>query len=63
MIKFLIARGIGFSPGSVKYIVTHGLGIAAAVVAEPGKATLSALAGTATLTATAGTATLTAEPI
>lgn len=28
----LIARGIGFSPGAVKYIVTHGLSIGEAVV-------------------------------
>lgn len=26
-IKDLIARGIGFTPGSVKFIVTHGLSI------------------------------------
>jgi hypothetical protein len=24
MIKFIIGRGIGFSPGEVGYIVTHG---------------------------------------
>ncbi len=30
--KFIIARGIGFSPGSVKFIVTHGL------IAAPGAA-------------------------
>ena len=33
-IKDLIARGIGFSPGSIKYIVTLGLDIGAAVIAE-----------------------------
>lgn len=27
MIKFIIARGIGFSPGSAKWIVTHGLAV------------------------------------
>ncbi len=31
----LIARGIGFSPGSVKFIVTHGLDIGAPPVIEP----------------------------
>lgn len=28
MIKFIIAKGIGFTPGSIKYIVTHGFSIA-----------------------------------
>jgi len=32
MIKFLICRGIGFSPGSVKYIPTMGFASAVAVV-------------------------------
>lgn len=27
MIKFLLALGVGFSPGSVKYIVTLGLSL------------------------------------
>ena len=31
MIKDLIARGIGFTPGSVKFIVTLGLSINASV--------------------------------
>lgn len=31
MIKDLIARGVGFLPGKVQYIVTHGLGIGVAV--------------------------------
>lgn len=31
----LIGRGIGFSPGSVKYIPTHGLTVGAAVVVTP----------------------------
>ncbi len=30
-IKDIIARGIGFSPGSVKFIVTHGFGAPAVV--------------------------------
>lgn len=32
MIKFIIARGIGFSPGSVKYIITMGFSIGTANV-------------------------------
>ena len=32
MIKFLIACGIGFSPGGPKYIVTRGFGIGAEIV-------------------------------
>jgi hypothetical protein len=32
MIKDLIARGIGFSPGSVKYVPTHGLSQGAVIV-------------------------------
>jgi hypothetical protein len=35
-IKFLIARGIGFSPGDVRYVPTHGLSIAAAAVGGGG---------------------------
>ena len=31
-IKDIIARGIGFAPGSVQYIVTHGFGIGAAII-------------------------------
>ena len=27
-IKNIIAKGIGFNPGSVKFIVTHGFGVA-----------------------------------
>lgn len=30
-ISNIIARGIGFSPGGVKFIVTHGLSLGAAV--------------------------------
>jgi hypothetical protein len=33
MIKFIIAQGIGFSPGSVKYIPT--LGFASSVIVPP----------------------------
>lgn len=32
-IKDIIARGIGFNPGSVRFIVTHGFAAAAAVPA------------------------------
>ena len=35
MIKDLIARGIGFTPGGPKYIVTHGLDLGDAVVVTP----------------------------
>ena len=35
MIKHLLTRGIGFSPGSVKFIVTGGLEIGVAAVAIP----------------------------
>lgn len=24
MVKFIIAKGVGFGPGSVKFVVTHG---------------------------------------
>jgi len=30
MIKFIIAKGIGFSPGSTQYVPTHGFGTGAA---------------------------------
>ena len=30
MIKSVVARGIGFSPGTVSFVVTHGFGSAAA---------------------------------
>jgi len=33
--KHLISPGIGFSPGSVKYIVTRGLSIGAVVAVSP----------------------------
>lgn len=32
MIKFIIAQGIGFSPGSVKWIPTLGFSIGSAIV-------------------------------
>ena len=32
MIRDLIARGIGFTPASVRFIPTHGLGVGIAVV-------------------------------
>jgi len=31
-IKFIIAKGIGFSPGSVKYIPTHGFTIGIEII-------------------------------
>ena len=31
-IKNIIARGIGFSPGTIRYIVTHGFSIGEAIV-------------------------------
>ncbi len=34
-IKDIIARGIGFTPGSVKFIVTHGFG--GGLVGKPGR--------------------------
>lgn len=34
--KHIIARGIGFSPGSVKYVPTHGLASAAVTIAAGG---------------------------
>ncbi len=35
-IKDIIARGIGFSPGAVNFIVTHGFGAGAAIEADAG---------------------------
>jgi len=34
-VKFIIAKGIGFSPGSVKYVPTHGFLASAAVAVVP----------------------------
>ena len=34
-IKDIIARGIGFSPGSIKFIVTHGFSSAAVDLTDP----------------------------
>lgn len=33
-IKNIIARGIGFSPGNIKFIITHGLNIGVAIVTD-----------------------------
>ena len=41
--KFIIAKGIGFSPGSVKYIPTHGLIASGAVVAVTARRLLTLL--------------------
>ncbi len=38
-IKDIIARGIGFSPGAVQFIVTHGFGAGEAVAAAPERTT------------------------
>ena len=34
-VKDIIARGIGFSPGSIKFIVTHGFASAAIDLTDP----------------------------
>lgn len=59
-IKNIIARGIGFSPGSVKFIVTHGFiaGVAIfvpSVLTTGSKALVSASGGVGTLKASGGT--------
>jgi hypothetical protein len=47
-IKDLIANGIGFTPGSVKFIITRGLGIAVPPSAK-GKTTVKVLNQTTTM--------------
>lgn len=44
MIKFIIAQGLGFTPGSVKYLPTLGF-VSGAVVVEEGGASLLLLLG------------------
>ena len=33
-IENIIARGIGFNPGNIKFIVTHGLSVGAAIITD-----------------------------
>lgn len=59
MIKHLIARGIGFSPGSVKFVPTLGLGIGEAIAPYMGRQ-MTAIDRTRTMLASDQTRAMTA---
>ena len=62
-VKNIIARGIGFSPGSLKFIVTHGFGSAEVVATHAALVLSESLTAVLALTETLlATLTLTEEP-